>query len=109
MNNIEEIIWHDGILLDFKIRFGKSISVVLIVKVFESDEASSRKKLKLTFNNVDFINCSADTYELIDNSNSGNVSNGYIKNDSSSKRNKFFLYLLDGIINFHFSNVEITS
>jgi hypothetical protein len=107
-NILNSLLWHDGVVRSIRIDHKKSISLKLTLDLYQTESASARFKTIMTFFDVSDLAICLDE-ELGNNKKAGNISNGYIKAANKSKINKFYLYLVDGIITFTFLDFEISS
>ena len=100
------ISWHDGVLLGIDICFDDGVFLKISAMIYETDESRHRTAVDLKFFGIKNLSLSCNILEIIDNSISGNISNGYIK--SHKKRNFFCCYLIDGFATFDFDRVRVS-
>jgi hypothetical protein len=93
--DFEHIEWHDGNLFDVKIQidYNGESNIVIIVELYEEPiNAVNRDRYLITCKNLFSFNFNCDVEELFDNKSAGNISNGYLKD------NTLRIYLCDGYI-----------
>ena len=103
----DSLEWHDGILNDVQIKCREGVSIKIIFDLYRNNNDKERKKMIGNFYQVNDINIFIDSVELCVNKGAGNIAGGYIKKIWKTKEYKFFLYLVDGLINFKFRDFNI--
>lgn len=103
--SLNDLFWHDGNLIDVTFSIGnKGRSVVQITALFYKDEqAPSRDVYQIKCEDVLRFNSMLDVTGLKDNLFAGNISNGYMKD------NTLWIYFTDGLLEIHASEFHITS
>ena len=94
---LDNFFWHDGNLIDVSFSIDKKgKSVVRLTALFYKDEqAPSRDTYQIKCEGVSRFNCTLDCAELKDNMSAGNVSSGYLK------ENTLWVYFTDGLLEIH--------
>ena len=91
---IDNLLWHDGILLDISYSMdtkGKA-EIILIADLYKDYNSPRELKVKITCKKIKTCDLNLDIDELKDNIFAGNIANGYLKN------NCLWIYLSDGLI-----------
>jgi hypothetical protein len=91
---LNEFFWHDGNLANITYSINRRGRAKLIIEAsfYKDNDAPKRETYKITCNNVSRHNITLDTKELAENMFAGNISNGYVKD------NTLWLYFSDGLI-----------
>jgi hypothetical protein len=94
---LEKLFWHDGNLIDVSFTINKKgASSVQITALFYKDgQAKGRETYQIKCDGVSRVNCTLDSEELKNNMFAGNISNGYLK------ENTLWIYVTDGILEIH--------
>jgi len=92
--DINKVFWHDGLLTSMSLDIDKSgkSKLVLTAELYDDGESAKRNRYKLSCKGVVRSNLALDFIELKDNMFAGNISNGYLKN------NTLWLYFSDGML-----------
>jgi hypothetical protein len=101
---LDNFFWHDGNLIDVTFTIDKKgQSGVLVTALFYKDEqAPSRDTYKIKCEGVSRFNCTLDSEELKKNMFAGNISNGYLK------ENTLWVYFTDGLLEIHAKKFRLT-
>lgn len=94
---LDNFFWHDGNLIDVSFAIDKKgKSGVLVTALFYRDEqAPSRDTYQIKCESVSRFNCTLDSEELKTNMFAGNISSGYLK------ENTLWVYFTDGVLEIH--------
>ena len=94
---LNTLFWHDGNLLDISFSIdNKGKSVLRMTALFYKDEhAPLRDRYEIKCEGVLRFNSTLDTTELKNNMFAGNISNGYLKDNS------LWVYFTDGVLEVH--------
>jgi len=92
--NIDNLNWHDGVLIETSFYIDKKgqSKLVVIADFYSNEDSKKRSKYKISCEGVVKCNLSLDAVELRDNMFAGNISNGYLKTKT------FWLYFTDGVL-----------
>jgi len=101
---LSEANWHDGRLVEVAFSIDKKgrSAVRLIVLLYKNEQAPIRDTCQIDCSNVSRFNCTLDALELKDNMAAGNISNGYVKDQT------LWLYFSDGILEVHAKRMRIS-
>jgi hypothetical protein len=101
---LDDFFWHDGNLIDVSLFIDKrGKSVVQLTALFYKDEqAPSRDTYQIKCEGVSRFNCTLDCAELKNNMFAGNVSSGYLK------ENTLWVYFTDGLLEIHAKKIRLT-
>ena len=91
---VDDLIWHDGNLLDFSYTMnskGKA-ELILIFNLYKDYDSGRTLKVKVKCKKIKSFDINLDMYELKDNIGPGHITNGYIKG------NCLWVYFIDGFI-----------
>lgn len=79
--------------------------MMMSVSVYKGNK---RNELNIEFLDVENLTMVMDAFELNDNRNAGNISNGYIKKVNDKSEYKFPLYFTDGYLNLTFKEIKFS-
>lgn len=96
-NALNNLFWHDGNLLDISFSIdNKGKSTLRMTALFYKDEdAPLRARYEIKCEGVLRFNSTLDSAELKNNMLAGNISNGYLKDNS------LWVYFADGVLEVH--------
>ena len=100
---LDNFFWHDGNLIDISFfidKKGKSV-VQLTALFYKNEQAPSRDKYQIKCEGVSRFNCTLDCAELKINMFAGNVSSGYLK------ENTLWVYFTDGLLEIHAKKIRL--
>jgi hypothetical protein len=95
MNKVlDDVFWHDGKLGDITFSIDKKgiSNVKITALISKNEQASSREHYQIKCEDVSYFNCTLDATELKKNMSFGNISNGYLK------ENTLWIYFADGVL-----------
>ena len=94
---LNNLFWHDGNLVNVSFAIDKKgKAVVQFTALFYRDEqAPSRHTYQIKCESVSSYTCTLDCAELKDNMFAGNISSGYLKD------NTLWVYFTDGLLEIH--------
>lgn len=101
---LDNFFWHDGNLIDVSFAIDKEgKSGVQVTALFYRDEkATSRDTYQIRCKGISRFNCTLDFDELTRNMFAGNISGGYLK------ENTLWLYFTDGLLEIHAKQFRLT-
>lgn len=107
INALDSMLWHDGLFLETKTVLTNDMTVELSLALYEDNDTKIRDQVSLQFMGVENLVFTANTQELIENAQAGNINYAYTKSMLSSKKYRFTLYLIDGLISFDFEDGRV--
>lgn len=90
----DKIYWHDGNLADISFSIDKKGQSLLQMTalLYIDEQARARDRFQIECEAVSRFNCTLDAAELKGNMAAGNISNGYLKDDT------LWVYFTDGLL-----------
>jgi hypothetical protein len=109
IDKIDKFDWHDGVLGEVQIapkeRSTDGFAFIINALLYPTPDDRMRKPYRFTFSGTGLLSLCCDFHELRMNRGAGNISYGYVKEQSKAKA--FWLHLVDGHITFKFKSVKI--
>lgn len=106
MKNINNIIWHDGVLVDTKMECHRTAhNFILTAELYVDEFTAGRERKTFEFTGVEHLSQLMDIAELIDNQKAGNIKDARII--YKAKKYKFSLYLFGGFLSFTFKTMRV--
>jgi hypothetical protein len=101
---INNLFWHDGNLLDalFSIDKRGTSFVKITASLYKDEQSSNRTSFQINCEGVSRFSSMLDANELKDNMSAGNISSGYLK------ENTLWIYLSDGLIEVQAKRFHLT-
>ena len=108
MEEIDNIIWHDGILesLVFTPDRGNEHNITITCSIYPANGERIREKIEVAFEKVFSISMNCDLQQLDEHKKFGNVSNGHLIRNRH-KEWDFLLYLSEGFIQITCANARL--
>ncbi|EHR8838390.1 hypothetical protein ABJ851_003927 [Shigella flexneri] len=106
MGNVDNIIWHDGVLVETRVECHHTeYDFILTAEVYVDDFTSARERKMFKFTGVEHLSQVMDIAELIDNQNAGNIKDATIV--YKAKKYEISLHLFGGFLNFTFKTMRV--
>lgn len=104
---LDAVCWHDGVFVEAKTVLAKEVTIQLWVELYKDSEAAKRAPRGFYFEGVENLVFTANTHELIEHAQAGNINDACTKPLCSNKKYRFTLYLIDGLISFDFEDAKV--
>lgn len=106
MKNVDNIIWHDGVLVETRMEcHHMEYNFILTAEVYVDEFTAGRERKTFEFIGVEHLSQIMDVAELIDNQNAGNIKDAIIFRKAN--KHKFSLYLFGGFLSFTFKTMRV--
>lgn len=104
---LDAACWHDGVFVEAKTVLTKEVTIQLWVELYKDNEAAKRASIGFYFEGVENLVFTANTHELIEHAQAGNINDACTKPLCFNKKHRFTLYLIDGLISFDFEGGNV--
>ncbi|HGU7160377.1 hypothetical protein, partial [Escherichia coli] len=95
MKNLDNIIWHDGVLVETRMECHHTeYNFILTAELYVDEFTAGRERKRFEFTGVEHLSQVMDIAELIDNQNAGNIKDAVIV--YKAKKYEISLHLFGG-------------
>ncbi len=106
MKNVENIIWHDGVLVETRMECHHAeYNFILTTELYVDEFTAGRERKRFEFTGVEHLSQVMDIAEIIDNQKSGNIKDATIV--YKAKKYNFSLNLFGGFLRFTFKTMRV--
>ena len=103
MKNVENIIWHDGVLVETRMECHHTeYNFILTVELYVDEFTAGRERKRFELTGVEHLSQVMDIAELIDNQNIKDATIVY-----KAKKYKISLHLFGGFLSFTFKTMRV--